>query len=547
MSIDSEPRVLAASVLSEIITFIKQSRPTRTDGTATTGYVYCQMSPGLMVSPRDFAKPWSPIGGIAGLSSGQRPPDGSTQPGEPTSVIARRAYEAAFKTFSMFDKLLLVTNDGTTQFYSGGGRHLSFQYNMILDAMTAKTPPPRPAEEQARIDAALAVLYDENGDDTPIYARYQRNQQAYAEARAAKAAAEITILSDPERAASASVLLGPLSTKLNQAFNKWKAQGAAEVEAALAARAAIGIPLEQGAIERAKQIRESWQVDLPGLAGLEGAKMPYTFIFPSEWAQIEVDDIGWTTLKHDTRTYRSHFEQHGYNLNSGEWAGNSSSNSGSAGLGVCGFGFAGSYSEWDSQSHANFSSTASDGTVFEDDATDLSIELQYGLCEIARPWMVTDLFQLKNWYIRGERKGCISTGKIDDQLQDADRKLPMIPTAVLVIRNVRITTSKWGTTRDTLQSYWNANGRSDSSGGSSINGNVSIPVWGPLSLTGGYSHNDSRYQGDFRDEGGSNVRNDFGAYFEGDTLFINGAQIVAFLGEIIPFCPPQDDESLPQE
>lgn len=479
------------------------------------------------------------------MSSGQRPPDGSTTPGEPASAIARRAYEAAFKTFTMFDKLLLVTNDGTTQFYSGGGRHLSFQYDMILGAMEAKAPPPRSAEDQARINAAMAVLYDANGDDTPAYARYQRNQLAYATARAEKSAAEITILNDPERAPSASVLLGPQSAKLNQAFNKWRTQGAGEVEEALAALAAIGVPLEQGAIQRAKEIHQSWLVDLPGLAGLEGAKMPYTFMFPSEWAQIDVQDIGWVTLNHSTSTYKSHFERHGYQLNTGEWAGSSSSSSGDAGLSVFGFGFGGSYSEWDSQSHANFSNTASDGTQFHDDATDLSIELQYGLCEIARPWMVTDLFQLKNWYLRGERKGCISTGRIDDQVQDADRKLPMIPTAALVIRNVRIKTSKWGTTRDTLESYWNTHGRSDSSGGSSIGGNVSVPIWGPLSVTGGYSHSDSHYQGDFRDEGGSNVRNDFGAYFEGDTLVINGAQIVAYLGEIIPMCPPLDDDSLP--
>ena len=109
---------------------------------------------------------------------------------------------------------------------------------MILDAMSAKEPPPQSADDRARIDAATAVLYDANGDDTPAYARYKRNQQAYAEARAAKAAAEITILNDPERAASAPVLLAPLATKLNQEFNKWRAQGADEVEAALATRAA---------------------------------------------------------------------------------------------------------------------------------------------------------------------------------------------------------------------------------------------------------------------------------------------------------------------
>lgn len=544
---DSEPRALAASILSEIVTYVHQSRPTRTDGKSTSGYVFCQMTPGLMVSPRDYAKPWSPVGGILGLSSGQRPPGDSTAPAPPSSDAARRAYSAAFNTATTFDKLLLVTDDGTTQYYSGGGRHLSFQYANLLQGMEAPPAPPRPADVTARIDAAGAVLYDDEGDDTKKYARYKKNQDAYAAARADKIAAEITIMNDPTQAPLAPTLLLPKSRKIDQALDKWRTQGADEVEEALATLAGLGTPMELGAIKRAREIHEAWSVDLPGVAGAAGAQMAYTFMFPSEWSQIEVDDIGWTTLKHESHTYRNHFEQHGYHLNTGEWAGDSSSSSGNAGISVFGLGFGGNYSEWDSQSHANYSNTANDGTKFHEDATDLTIELQYGLCEIARPWMVTDLFQLTNWFLRGERKGSISTGTIADQLGDTDRKLPMIPTAVLVIRNVRITSSNWGSDRTTLENYWSTYGRSDSSGGSSIGGNVSVPVFGPLALTGGYSHSDAHYQGDFHDEAGNNVRNDFGSYFEGDTLVINGAQIVGWLGEIIPFAPPMDDPALPQQ
>ncbi|PPJ02526.1 hypothetical protein C5E43_26285 [Nocardia cyriacigeorgica] len=439
----------------------------------------------------------------------------------------------------------MVTNDGTTQYYAGGGRNLSFQYDGLLQAMEAPPAPPRSAEEQARITAAEAVLFDpETGDDTTTYARYQRNQAAYAEARAAKAAAEIAILSDPDRAGSAPVLLQPLAVKLNQAFNKWKTQGADEIEEALATLQSLGIPMEQGMIQRARELHESWLVDYPGLSGLSGAKEPYTYVDPSQWAEIDANDIGWTTLEHQSRTYTSHFEQHGYNLHTGAWGGSSQNTSGTAGVSVFGFGFSGTYGEWGSQSHSNFTDTGSDGTVLRDDATDLSIRLEYGLCEIRRPWLVTDLFQMQNWYLRGERKGAISSGTVDDQVGNTDKKLPMIPTAFLVIRNVRITTSNWGSTRDTLQTYWHANGRSDRSEGSSVSGGVSIPVWGPISIGGGYSHSEQEYGGDFRDEGGNDVRNDFGAHFEGDTLVINGAQVVGLLGEIIPMCPPMDDPAL---
>jgi hypothetical protein len=439
----------------------------------------------------------------------------------------------------------MVTNDGTTQYYSGGGKHVRFQYQNILDSFTAKPAPPRSPDDQARLDAALAVLYDENGDDTKAYARYKKNRKAYAEARGAMAARETTLLNDPEQASQVGALLLPLSADIDNALEKWKTQGADEIESALATEASFGVPLGEGAIKRAKDLFEAWLTAIPGIGGGLAGRIPYTYIFPSEWCQIEIDDVGWSTLKHESHHYKSHFEKHGYNLNTGEWAGSSSSNSGSAGIEVFGLGFSGNYSEWDTQSHANFSNTANDGTAFSETAKDLTIELQYGICEISRPWLMTDLFHMTNWYLPGERKGVISTGTILDQVQDPKRLLPMLPTAVLVVRNVRITAIDWGSDRQTLENYWSNNHRSDTSGGSSIGGNISIPVFGPLAVTGGYSHNDSHYQGDFRDESGRDMRNDFGAHFEGDALVINGAQIVGWLGEILPMCPPDDDPNLP--
>jgi hypothetical protein len=285
-------------------------------------------------------------------------------------------------------------------------------------------------------------------------------------------------------------------------------------------------------------------VNLSGIAGPDAAKTPYTFIDPSEWSEIETHDVGWTTISRTASESHMHFDQHGYNLSTGDWSGGSSGSSGSAGLSVFGFGFSGSYSESNAQSHSSFSDSASDGTHMTSDSADMAIELEYGLCRIVRPWLVTDLFQMKNWYLRGEKKGSISTGTIAGQAMNADFKLPMIPTHFVVIRNARISASSWGSVQDTLNSYWNRHGRSDSSSSSSIAGNVSIPVWGPLAITGGYSHSDSQYQGDFKDEDGRDVRNDCGSHFEGNTLVINGAQIVAWLGEIMPFSPPADDPAL---
>lgn len=543
MSLDDHPRALANDVFNTIITGIKESRPTRSDGSSTTGFVYAQLSPGLMVSPRDFAKPWSPMGGTpppAGASGAPLPPGITPPPAQPAGAAAKRAMEAAFKTAEEFDKLLMVTNDATTQPYSGGGRHLTFQYSGILQAMESPPAPEESAETKDRIAKAEAVLYGADRRPTPLYQQYMDNQNAYSIARKNYVQAQIDILGNPATADSAPLLLDPELTLVNQAYDRWKTQGAEEVEAALATRESVGIPMEQGMIAAARRLLEFWSLPISGTA----AKTPYTFILPSEWSEIDADDIGWTTLTRDMNTYENHFNQHGYNLASGNWAGSSSSTSGSAGLGIFGFGFSGSYSTSDSQSHSEFSDTATDGTHFASNASDLSVSLQYGLVEIARPWLVTDLFQMRNWYLRGERKGAISDGTIDGQVMDKDRRLPMIPTHFLVIRNVRITTRAWGSVRDTLNSYWNNHTKAESQSASAAGGSVSIPVWGPLSVTGGFSHSDSRYQGDFQDEDGHDVRDDSGSWFEGDSLVINGAQIIAYCGEILPLAPPMDDPSL---
>lgn len=543
MPIDDHARALAIDVLNMIITDIKESRPTYSDGTSTSGFVYSQLSPGLMVNPRDFARPWTPMGGSppSGGAAGAPLPPGIAQPPQAPSSAAKRAMEAAFNTAEEFDKLLMVTTDATTLPYSGGGRHLTFQYSGILQAMESPPPPEESQENKDRIAQAEALLFGADGQPTPLYQRYLDNQKAYGIARKKYTLAELDILANPATADSAPLLLGPELDDVNQAYDRWKSQGAEQVETALATRESVGVPMEQGMIASARKLLNFWSLPISGTA----AVTPYTFVLPSDWPEIDVDDSGWTTLSRDVSTYENHYSQHGYSLSTGNWAGSSSSSSGSAGLSIFGFGFSGSYGEADSQSHDAFSDTASDGTHISSDASELSVSLQYGLAEIARPWLVTDLFQMKNWYLRGEKKGAISDGTIDGQVKDTTHKLPMIPTHFLVIRNVRITTSQWGSVRDTLNSYWSSHTDTASQGSSSVGASVSIPVWGPLALTGGYSHSDSHYQGDFKDEDGNEVHDDSGSWFEGDTLVINGAQIVAYCGEIIPFAPPLDDPSLP--
>src|SRR5260370_20679302 len=91
--------------------------------------------------------PGTAMGGSApsaGAAGAPLPPGITPPPQQPAGQAAKRAMEAAFKTAEEFDKLLMVTNDATTQPYSGGGRHLTFQYSSILQAMEAPPPPDEP-------------------------------------------------------------------------------------------------------------------------------------------------------------------------------------------------------------------------------------------------------------------------------------------------------------------------------------------------------------------------------------------------------------------
>lgn len=543
MAIDNEPKALVADILSEIISYVKASRPTRTDGSSTQGYVYSQIRPGQMISPRDFSKPWSPIGG-AGASSapapGATPAAGSTTPPLSSSDITRRAMRAAFNTTQLVDTMMIVTNDSTMETYSGGGRHLGVTYEQILNAMEAPPAPDRAPEITARLNAARNVLWDADGNATKPYARYNVNQKAYAKSVGDFTIAQNKTLADPAQADSWPVLAGTFQTVVDQALDKWRSQGADEIEAALATVESLGVPLEQGMIANARKLMEGWKVNIAGVA----VKTPYSFILPSEWASLDVDDIGWTQVTKDRSTYQNHFDAHGYEVATGDWRGDSSSTGGSAGLDVFGFGFSGSHSENSSSASSDFSQTSSDGSHMINDATGLTVDLEYGMCEIMRPWLLTDLFRMRNWYLRGEKAGVISDGTITNQLGKEQPLLPMIPTHFLVIRNVKITAIHWGSVRDTLESQWAKQHSESEAHSSSTSGGVDIPVLGPFSVSAGFSRSDSHYQGDFKDESGSNCRDDYGSFFEGDTLCINGAQIVAWLGEIVPAGPPLADPAL---
>lgn len=162
MAPDNERRALAVDLLNQVLNYIKQSTPTRTNDQATQGFVYSVLRVGQMISPHDFALAWSPIGGSPAQNVA----------GAQANTL--RAMSATFNTEQLVDTMLAVTNDGTFETYSGGGRHLGFTYHEILQAMEA---PPRSAADQARLDAARQLLFNADNTRSPLYNTYTTNQK----------------------------------------------------------------------------------------------------------------------------------------------------------------------------------------------------------------------------------------------------------------------------------------------------------------------------------------------------------------------------------
>ncbi|MGT2477599.1 hypothetical protein [Paraburkholderia terrae] len=545
---DNEPRALAVDLLSEIISYIKQSRPTRTDDKATVGFVYSQLRVGQMISPHDFAAAWSPIAGAPSQNGGAQQPPAGLDPSAAATAAAsaaaenvKRAMNATFNTEQLVNTMLLVTDNGTFETYSGGGRHLSFAYGEILNAMEAPPAPPRSADDQKRIDEANKLLWQEDKTPTPLYSTYRKNQIAYATAKANYVVTSNRLLADPAQSEVAPMLLDPYDAAVRQAYDQWKAQGADDVEAALATVESLGVPLEQGAIADARRLMDAWSIPVPNVPG---AKEPYSYVLPSEWAAFDVDSIGWTQLSLSQSDYAAHYASNQYQVNSGSWRGSAESSSGDVGASICGFGFNGSYSEQDSSNQCESSGSSQTYGQFRNDARNLTIDLEYGLCEIVRPWLITDLFRLKHWYLKGEKSNTISTGTIADQAFKQDALLPMIPTHFLVIRNVKISSQEWHSDGETLSRCFNRGEGSNEQHSSSVSGRAEVPVFGPLCLDAGASHSESGYDGQYQDESGRSYSSDYKAHFDGESLTIRGAQIVAWLSEVMPACPPMDDPAL---
>jgi hypothetical protein len=122
----------------------------------------------------------------------------------------------------------------------------------------------------------------------------------------------------------------------------------------------------------------------------------------------------------------------------------------------------------------------------------------------------------------------------------------MIPQQMLVVRNVKITSSSWGDNAHTLNSLYGVNAASTNASQSSAGGSAGVS-FGPFG-GGGASVQSSNNQaaGQGSSWTASNALSNTGTHFDGTTLTIQGAQVIAFLSDIVPASPAIDDPALPK-
>jgi hypothetical protein len=527
----SEPGQLVLTILDQLVDRIKSSHPLRTDGKPLTdGFVYSQLVLGRPIEPRDYMNAWTP-GDNATVKDTVGTTAGGTLPH--TSSI-----NAAWLTSQLVDDMIMVTDDDSWLEYRGGGRHISFAYEGIIHGMQPTPMPPVPPDIQKQIDDSTKILYQLDSDGnilgkSPVYKNYIKNAGAYADAKKAYADAQAAAQADPVKAQAWPVDSATHQQKVNDAWDAWKTEGADKVERALDIIKSVGISLQDHMIAKARQVFDAWNL---GLTGAVAVQTPYSYISPSGWADPTDDSAGWQQLTVGHSDYQSHAQSHYRGQTEEQFS--SSSSSGSAGVGVF-LGFLNVAGE----ASASSSDTASSGkwqyasqNGFSNSATDLTIDIEYALCDINRPWYIGDLFYMPNWYLVNNAKNAISEGTVEGQVKNEQKLMPMVSVQFLAIRNVRISSHTWGSDGDTISNIVDTS--SNSSSTSSVSGSAGVSL-GFINFGGSYQRSDS--SSDAKTDAQNDASSNFKTYWDGETLAIHGTQIISWLSDVLPAVAPLDD------
>ena len=517
---------------------------------------------GEPINPGDFSFPWDPAGGTSssdlqddgkfGAAPAKAAESGQSQNGQSdTSTAApvedkklEHAMASARKTSTFFDRKLHVTNDGTYREYDGSEK-LSSAYEGIVTKAQAVPAPPPPPDIQKKVDEAMKLLYvfDDEGNQkgkTKVYKNYQALKQAYADAEATYANAEAAAMTNSALGQTWPVTSKSLRVQVENAYDDWRSSDADKIENALETIKSVGGSLGAHFLAQARSLYDAWNL---GLAGSVAVGIPYTEILPSTWWDHNDDDKGFITIEATSSKFNSNSSSHAAQQAS-TWYKNHSSKTGGGGGGMIfgvTFGASASHSSSDSQSGADASGSRT--YTYSSSMTNVSIKLKYGVCNIYRPWLLTELFAIDGWYLPGEKDKVVSDGTIGGMAADDDHHLlPVIPNQFLVVENVKITASGWGEAGTQMSSYMRHRDQEDQASSTSVSGGVGFLCFGAKA-----SHSSSDASGDTHESGSDDSSWSFSGDANFGTLTLNGSQVVAYIGQIMPVSPLMDGTKFVQQ
>ena len=378
--------------------------------------------------------------------------------------------------------------------YADSGNRVSQVYKQILDGITIPAQPPNPAIEEQLINANKVLfrtvniadpdtgVVSEDTIETREYRNYIDNQAAYQRARAAYIGAYVEAQKTETGRNTWPLFASTVQLPVRAAYSKWRDAGADRIEEAQAIISTSSQNALQTAWKTAQELYEGYGVILDDSGTGLSVPIVRSSLLPSDWHSIR-SEAGWTTFDSASNSLSTN--------RSSDYK--SFGGSASFSLGLFSIGGSGGHS---TQTQKVSSETKN-----------LRVSFSYALVSIRRPWLIQNLLGTKTWNLGNlYKKGEISNGRKAEQ---EDAVMPLIPTSFVVVKDVFIS-AQWS------ESDWELiTSKTKAGGGFGI---------GPFSIGGSYARSKS-------DE-------TFTSSFEDGKIRVPGVQIIGFISQTVPFCPP---------
>jgi hypothetical protein len=140
---------------------------------------------------------------------------------------------------------------------------------------------------------------------------------------------------------------------------------------------------------------------------------------------------------------------------------------------------------------------------------DLRISFGFQRVQIIRPWLQSMLLRLGSWSQSGQKRNAYSTGSVEENAGS----FPLLPAAMLVARDVEIT-AEWSREDQSLIETFISEGNR--------------LALGPFVLSGSFG------------SGSGSREHHITSTFREKTVRVPGLQLIGWIGEVVPACPPLD-------